>query len=150
MILNRMSHTPLRHATAHDGDPLKILVIKYEQTVIELSFYTRSMDTFSAVADPTRRAMLDLLVERERTAGDLVNAFPKISQPAVSKHLRVLRDAGLVSVRVHAQQRIYSLQPKCLAELDAWIAKYKVFWPERLDALEKYLSSKKEKKSETK
>ena len=145
-----MSHTPLRRATAHDGDPLKILVIKYEQTVIELSFYTRSMDTFSAVADPTRRAMLDLLVERERTAGDLVNAFPKISQPAVSKHLRVLRDAGLVNVRVHAQQRIYSLQPKRLAELDAWIAKYKVFWPERLDALEKYLSSKKEKKSETK
>ncbi|AIF84324.1 transcriptional regulator, ArsR family [Candidatus Nitrososphaera evergladensis SR1] len=107
------------------------------------------MDTFSAVADPTRRAMLDLLVERERTAGDLVNAFPSISQPAVSKHLKVLRDAGLVSVRVHAQQRIYTLEPKALAELDAWIAKYKVFWPERLDALEKYLS-KKEKKSEKK
>jgi DNA-binding transcriptional ArsR family regulator len=101
------------------------------------------MDTFSTVADPTRRAMLDLLVEHERSAGELVSAFPGISQPAVSKHLRVLRDAGLVNVLVHAQQRIYTLQPKGLAELDAWIAKYKVFWPERLDALEKYLSKKK-------
>jgi DNA-binding transcriptional ArsR family regulator len=100
------------------------------------------MDTFSAVADPTRRAMLDLLVERERSVGDFVNAFPAISQPAVSKHLRVLRDAGLVNVQVHAQQRIYSLQPKALAELDAWIAQYKVIWTERIDALEKYLSKK--------
>lgn len=106
------------------------------------------MDTFSAVADPTRRAMLDLLLEHERTAGDLVDAFPKISQPAVSKHLRVLRDAGLVSVRVQAQQRIYSLQPNGLVELDAWMAKYKDFWPERLDALEQYLSSKEGKGKE--
>jgi DNA-binding transcriptional ArsR family regulator len=100
------------------------------------------MDTFSAVADPTRRAILDLLIEREHPAGDLVSAFPGISQPAVSKHLRVLRNAGLVSVRVHAQQRIYRLQPKALADLDVWVAKYKVFWPERLDALERHLSKK--------
>ncbi|HVX01946.1 MAG TPA: metalloregulator ArsR/SmtB family transcription factor [Nitrososphaera sp.] len=100
------------------------------------------MDMFSAVADPTRRAMLDLLVERERTVSDLAKAFPTISQPAVSKHLRVLRNAGLVSVRAHAQQRIYRLQPKALAELDAWIAKYKVFWSGHLDALEQYLSKK--------
>ena len=100
------------------------------------------MDTFSAVADPTRRAVLDMLMERERAAGDIVSAFPRISQPAVSKHLRILRDAGLVSVQVHAQQRIYSLQPKALAELDAWIAKYKGFWSENLDALEKHLSKK--------
>jgi DNA-binding transcriptional ArsR family regulator len=101
------------------------------------------MDTFSAVADPTRRAMLDLLVEHERSVGELVSAFPGISQPAVSKHLRILKDAGLVNMRVHAQQRIHTLQPKGLAELDAWIAKYKVFWPESLNALEKYLSKKK-------
>jgi DNA-binding transcriptional ArsR family regulator len=85
------------------------------------------MDTFSAVAGPTRRAILDLLVKHERSAGDIVSAFPWISQPAVSKRLRVLRHAGLVDVQVHAQQRIYSLQPKALAELDAWIAKYKIF-----------------------
>ena len=101
------------------------------------------MDTFSAVADPKRRAMLDLLVKRERSVGELVSAFPGISQPAVSKHLRILKDAGLVDMRVQAQQRIYALQPKGLAELDAWIAKYKVFWSDRLDALEQHLSEKK-------
>lgn len=100
------------------------------------------MDTFSAVADPTRRAILDLLAEHERPVGYIAGAFPSISQPAVSKHLRILRDAGLVSVQVHAQQRIYSLEPKALAELDAWIAKYKVFWTGRLDALEQHLSKK--------
>ncbi len=101
------------------------------------------MDTFSVVADPTRRAMLDLLVKHERSAGELVSAFPDISQPAVSKHLRILKDAGLVDMRVQAQQRIYTLQPKGLAELDAWIAKYKVFWPDRLDSLERYLDKNK-------
>jgi DNA-binding transcriptional ArsR family regulator len=101
------------------------------------------MDKFSAVADPKRRAMLDLLVKRERSVGELVSAFPDISQPAVSKHLRILKDAGLVDMRVQAQQRIYTLQPKGLAELEAWIAKYKVFWPDRLDALEQHLSEKK-------
>lgn len=101
------------------------------------------MDAFSAVADPTRRAMLDMLALRERSAGDIVSTFPQISQPAVSKHLRILRNAGLVSVQIHAQQRIYSLQPKALAELDAWIAKYKVFWSDNLDALEQHLSKHK-------
>lgn len=103
----------------------------------------KNVDTFSAVADSTRRAMLDMLTLRERTAGDIVSTFPQISQPAVSKHLRILRDAGLVSVQVHAQQRIYSLQPKALAELDAWIAKYKVFWSDSLDELEQHLSKHK-------
>ena len=97
------------------------------------------MDTFSAVADPRRRAILDLLVKRERSVGELVSAFPDISQPAVSKHLRILKDSGLVDMRVQAQQRIYTLQPKGLAELDAWITKYKVFWPDKLDSLERYL-----------
>jgi DNA-binding transcriptional ArsR family regulator len=115
----------------------------YNQTVISLIGYIKSMDAFSAVADPTRRAMLDMLALRERSAGDIVSTFPQISQPAVSKHLRILRNAGLVSVQIHAQQRIYSLQPKALAELDAWIAKYKVFWSDNLDALEQHLSKHK-------
>jgi DNA-binding transcriptional ArsR family regulator len=101
------------------------------------------MDTFSALADPKRRAMLDLLVRRERSVGELVSAFPDISQPAVSKHLRILKDAGLVDMRVQAQQRIYALQPKGLAELDAWIAKYKVLWSDRLDSLERHLDKNK-------
>jgi DNA-binding transcriptional ArsR family regulator len=115
----------------------------YNQTVISPIGYIKSMDTFSAVADPTRRAMLDMLALRERSAGDIVSTFPQISQPAVSKHLRILRNAGLVSVQIHAQQRIYNLQPKALAELDAWIAKYKVFWSDNLDALEQHLSKHK-------
>jgi DNA-binding transcriptional ArsR family regulator len=115
----------------------------YNQTVISLNSYASGMDAFSALADPTRRVMLDMLAERSRSAGDIVNAFPKISQPAVSKHLRILRDAGLVRVQVHAQQRIYSLEPKALAELDAWIAKYKVFWSDSLNALELQLDKNK-------
>ncbi len=121
----------------------KASMVIHNQTVISLDSYTLNMDAFSAIADPTRRAMLDMLAERSRSAGDIVNAFPKISQPAVSKHLRILRDAGLVSVQVHAQQRIYSLEPKALAELDTWIAKYKVFWSDSLDALEQHLSKNK-------
>jgi DNA-binding transcriptional ArsR family regulator len=115
----------------------------HNQEVISLDNHTTGMDAFSAIADPTRRAVLDMLAERPRSAGDIVNAFPKISQPAVSKHLRILRDAGLVSVQTNAQQRIYSLEPKALAELDAWIAKYEVFWYDRLDALEQHLSKNK-------
>jgi DNA-binding transcriptional ArsR family regulator len=101
------------------------------------------MDTFSAVADPRRRAMLDLLVKHERSAGELVSAFPDISQPAVSRHLRILKNAGLVHMRVQAQQRIYAIQPSGLAELDAWIAKYKFFWPAKLDSLERHLNNNK-------
>jgi len=90
--------------------------------------------------------MLDLLIKHDLPAGELVSAFPDISQPAVSKHLRILKDAGLVDMRVQAQQRIYSLQPKGLAELDAWIAKYKVFWTDRLDSLERHLDKNKAEK----
>ena len=102
------------------------------------------MDVFSAVADSTRRAMLDVLAERSCTVTDLVASFPNISQPAVSRHLKVLKENGLVTVQVHAQQRIYSLQPTGLVELDNWISKYKLFWSDHLDSLEKHLSKNKE------
>jgi DNA-binding transcriptional ArsR family regulator len=92
--------------------------------------YIMKVDIFSIVADPTRRAMLDVLVEHNHTVSDFVNAFPTISQPAVSKHLKVLRENGLVSVKVNAQQRIYCLRPNALLELDDWISKYKIFWSE--------------------
>lgn len=104
--------------------------------------YIKKVDIFSIVADPTRRAMLDVLIEHNHTVSDFVNTFPTISQPAVSKHLKVLRENGLVSVKVKAQQRIYSLKPNALLELDDWISKYKIFWSENLDALERYLSKK--------
>ncbi len=100
------------------------------------------MDVFAAVADPTRRAMLDLLAVRPRRAGELVSAFPKLTQPAVSRHLRVLRETGLVNVTVRAQQRIYGLNAETLAQVYAWIARYQEFWPQSLDALERQLDAR--------
>ena len=91
------------------------------------------VDVFTAVADPTRRAMLDLLSSGERPAGDLVAAFPALTQPAVSKHLRVLRDVGLVDVRAQAQRRIYTLRPGQLSEVDAWLSRYRRHWARQLD-----------------
>lgn len=96
------------------------------------------MTPFEALADPHRRNILDLLRVRERTAGEIVAALP-ITQPGASKHLRVLREAGLVSVRKDAQRRIYRLAPERLAELDAWLAPYRRFWTTRLDAIETHL-----------
>jgi len=97
------------------------------------------MDVFSAIAEPTRREMLALLAQGERSAGKLVEAFPQMTQPAVSRHLRVLREAHLVDVRPQAQQRIYTLRPERLRELDQWISRYRPFWSESLDSLENHL-----------
>lgn len=91
-----------------------------------------------ALAEPHRMAILAMLADGERPAGDFVDALP-IAQPTVSKHLSVLREAGLVTVRKDAQRRLYSLNPGPLAELDAWLARYRVFWTGRLDALEAHL-----------
>lgn len=98
------------------------------------------MDTFAVVGDRTRRDILDLLAARERSAGEIAAAFP-VSQPAVSRHLRVLREAGLVSVRGVAQRRIYRLEPDRLAAIDAWLQPYRRLWADRLDALERHLDS---------
>jgi DNA-binding transcriptional ArsR family regulator len=93
------------------------------------------MTVFEAVSDPTRRRVLELLAERDRTAGELASAFD-VSRPAVSRHLRVLREVGLVRWRGAAQQRIYSLEPAPLAELDTWLRQ---FWTDALDRLERHL-----------
>ena len=103
------------------------------------------MDAFEALGDPTRRRIVELLAERERTAGELAAQFP-ISRPAVSRHLRVLRDHGLVRAREDAQRRIYTLEPRPLAELDEWLARYRSFWSERLDALDDHLRPKRRRK----
>src|SRR5512137_1447872 len=100
------------------------------------------MDAFSAIADPTRRRILDLLTSGARAAGDIAARFPRLTQPGVSRHLRVLRDARLVEVTVRAQQRIYAIKPEGLAELYEWMAKYQAMWPETLDALERYLGAR--------
>jgi DNA-binding transcriptional ArsR family regulator len=102
---------------------------------------------FTVLAEPARRDILDLLRERERSVGDLVAALP-LSQPGVSKHLRVLREAGLVEVRPEAQRRIYGLRPEPLAELDAWLEPYRQLWSRRLDALERHLDDDPEEMTE--
>jgi DNA-binding transcriptional ArsR family regulator len=96
------------------------------------------MDLFEAVAEPNRRRILDLLRAGERPAGDLVEALA-ISQPGVSKHLRLLREAGLVSARAEGQQRLYRLEPAGLSQLEAWLAPYRHFWAGRLAALDEHL-----------
>src|SRR4051794_22221485 len=96
------------------------------------------MDMFEAVAEPNRRRILDLLRTGERAAGELVEALA-ISQPGVSKHLRLLREAGLVSARADGPRRLYRLQPAALAELEAWLAPYRHFWAGRLAALDRHL-----------
>ena len=103
------------------------------------------MLAFSALADPTRRRIVELLGERERSAGEIVEEFD-VSAPAISQHLKALRDAGLVQVRVDAQRRIYALDPDGLAEIDAWLAGVRRFWSRRLDALERELQKTKTSK----
>jgi DNA-binding transcriptional ArsR family regulator len=95
---------------------------------------------WAALADPHRRAMLALLLERPRPVNELV-AHTGLSQPGTSKHLRVLREAGLVTVRQDAPRRVYELAPGPLAELDVWLAPYRRLWNDSLDALERHLDS---------
>ena len=97
-----------------------------------------AVTTFEVLAEPRRRDILDLLRVRERSVGELVEGM-SLSQPGVSKHLRVLRNAGLVDVRVDAQRRWYRVRAEPLAEIDAWLAPYRRFWTDRLDALERHL-----------
>jgi DNA-binding transcriptional ArsR family regulator len=102
------------------------------------------MTTFDALAEPMRRRILDLLREQPRLVGELVELLD-MSQPGISKHLRVLREVGLVRVRQDAQRRWYELRPDPLAEVDAWLEPYRKLWGDRLDALERHLNEKKEK-----
>lgn len=96
------------------------------------------MSPFEALAEPNRRRILDVLRDGERPAGDLVDALA-ISQPGVSKHLKLLREAGLVSVRAEGQRRLYRLEPRGLAQLDAWLMPYRRFWADRLGRLDQHL-----------
>jgi DNA-binding transcriptional ArsR family regulator len=93
------------------------------------------VDAIEALADPTRRRIVELLADGERSAGELASHF-SVSRPAVSRHLRVLREHGLVRAREQAQRRLYSLDPAPLAELDEWLGRYRSFWRQRLDALD--------------
>lgn len=95
---------------------------------------------FEVLAEPNRRRILDLLRRADLPVGELVDHLA-VSQPAVSKHLRILRDAGLVEVRADAQRRIYRLRTAPLQDLDAWLAPYRQLWASRLDLLEQHLDA---------
>ncbi len=106
--------------------------------------------TFAVLAEPNRRAILSLLLSSERSVGDLEDEL-RLSQPLVSKHLRVLRDAGFVESRVEAQRRLYRLRPEPLMDLDAWLAPFRRFWSKHVDALEQHLDKmEKAEKASTK
>ena len=94
--------------------------------------------TFAIIAEPSRRAILSLLATSERSVGDIEERL-QLSQPSVSKHLRVLREAGFVQSRVDAQRRLYRIRPEPLMEIDAWLAPFRCFWSARIDALERHL-----------
>lgn len=97
--------------------------------------YACPVEAMQALGDPTRRALLDLLAAGELPAGELADRFP-VSRPAISRHLRVLREAGLVRVRGDGRQRLYALDPGPLREIDDWLERYRDLWAHRLDALE--------------
>ncbi len=96
------------------------------------------VSTFAVIAEPSRRAILSLLASAERSVGDIEQEL-NLPQPSVSKHLRVLREAGFVESRVDAQRRLYRIKPEPLVEIDAWLAPFRRFWSVRLDALERHL-----------
>ena len=93
------------------------------------------MEALPALADPTRRRIVALLVQGERAVGELADGFP-VSRPAISRHLRVLRSAGLVRVRTEGRRRLYTLDPEPLRQLDDWLEPYRDLWAQRLDALD--------------
>lgn len=106
------------------------------------------MQSLSAIADPTRRRIVELVAKRDRTAGELVEEFD-MSAPAISQHLKVLRDAGLITTRAVGQTRIQSLNPKGLDELESWLNRTRAFWSSRLDALERELRAEDKRATKT-
>jgi DNA-binding transcriptional ArsR family regulator len=96
------------------------------------------VSTFTALAEPHRRHILDVLRDGERPAGELLEHL-ELSQPGVSKHLKVLREAGLVAMRADGKRRLYALRTEPLIEVDLWLEPYRTFWSRRLDALERHL-----------
>ena len=108
-------------------------------TLIFLFTYILHMEsTFAIIAEPSRRAILSLLASSERSVGDIEEELD-LPQPSVSKHLRVLREAGFVESRVDAQRRLYRIKPEPLMEIDSWLAPFRQFWSGHIDALERHL-----------
>ena len=109
--------------------------------------HVSGVDAFEVLAEPTRREILDQLRSSDRNVGQLVAALG-VAQPALSKHLRVLRESGFVSCRVAAQQRVYRLEERPLRALDGWIAPYRLLWTRHLDALQRHLDDQEEQEGQ--
>jgi len=103
-----------------------------------MTYILRVESAFEIIAEPNRRAILTLLASSQQSVGEIERQL-RMSQPAVSKHLRVLRDAGFVESTVDAQRRLYRLKPEPLREMDAWLAQFRRFWSAHVDALERHL-----------
>jgi DNA-binding transcriptional ArsR family regulator len=106
--------------------------------IYSIEYIQRVESVFDIIAEPNRRAILSLLVSSQQSVGEIERQL-HMSQPAVSKHLRVLRDAGFVESTVDAQRRLYRLRPEPLKEMDAWLAQFRRFWSAHVDALERHL-----------
>jgi len=119
--------------------PLPGALAKYPLTSICSVEYTKRVESvFEVIAEPNRRAILSLLASSEQSVGEIERQL-HMPQPTVSKHLRVLRDAGFVESTVDAQRRLYRLKPEPLQEIDAWLAQFRRFWSAHVDALERHL-----------
>lgn len=115
------------------------LLIEYSLTRIYVSEYTKRVETvFEIIAEPNRRAILSLLAASQQSVGEIERQL-RMPQPTVSKHLRVLREAGFVESMVDAQRRLYRLRPEPLQEVDAWLNPFRRFWSAHVDALERHL-----------
>jgi len=107
-------------------------------SIYSLEYIQRVESVFEVIAEPSRRAILSLLVSSQQSVGEIERQL-RMPQPAVSKHLRVLREAGFVESTVDAQRRLYRLKPEPLQEIDAWLAPFRRFWSAHVDALERHL-----------
>jgi DNA-binding transcriptional ArsR family regulator len=116
--------------------------------IFHVGYIKRVESVFEIIAEPNRRAILNLLVTSEQSVGEIERQL-RMTQPTVSKHLRVLRDAGFVEATVDAQRRLYRLKPEPLQEVDAWLAPFRRFWSAHVDALERHLDRLEQTKSKT-
>jgi DNA-binding transcriptional ArsR family regulator len=117
----------------------RVRQLSYPLTCICFIAYIKNVESaFEIIAEPNRRAILNLLIASEQSVGEIERQL-RMSQPTVSKHLRVLREAGMVESTVDAQRRVYRLKPEPLQEVDAWLAPFRRFWSTHVDALERHL-----------
>src|SRR6266702_8243935 len=136
-------HPPKPHQTVHPRTPTETVALAplpvYTLTCICSVEYTKRVESmFEIIAEPNRRAILSLLVLSQQSVGEIARQL-RMPQPTVSKHLRVLREAGFVESTVDAQRRLYRLKPEPLQEVDAWLAPFRRFWSAHVDALERHL-----------